>query len=63
MHPDLRHVGRLEGVWINYSEHGMSTSVLEPEARQKVAPLRRHVTVRFEDLVQRKMVGFGIEHQ
>eukprot|EP00658_Telonema_sp_P-2_P027919 TRINITY_DN21493_c0_g2_i1.p1 TRINITY_DN21493_c0_g2~~TRINITY_DN21493_c0_g2_i1.p1 ORF type:complete len:124 (-),score=14.79 TRINITY_DN21493_c0_g2_i1:205-576(-) len=47
--PNLQNVPRLEGVWVNYSEHGMPTSFLCQDARQALAPVRRQVHLRYQD--------------
>lgn len=61
--PDLRHLTRLEGVWINYIEHGCPTSSLSLEARQVIAPLRRHVHACYDDLALGRLAQFGIQLQ
>ena len=61
--PNLRNLTRLEGVWINYSEHGCPTSSLTPEARQVIAPMRQHVRASYNDLAIGRLEQFGIRLQ
>ena len=58
--PNTTHVARLEGVWINYSEHGMPVSNLTQEARQAIAPVRQKVNSVYNDLVSGSRACHGI---
>jgi len=61
--PNTTHVGRLEGIWINYSEHGMPVSNLAQPARDAIAPRRHKVKSDYGDLVSGSSACHGIRLQ
>jgi len=60
VHPDVQHINRLEGVWINYSEYGSSTSNLDSDVKQAIGALRQKVHSNYNDLLMGNRTQFGI---